>query len=631
MSRLHTLPLLLIFALVGLVPTMTSADESPVASPAEDPMPEVTMPEQSEVEPSADEEMNDQSDGSEPSAEAEDDSNESSDTDEAEETEDPNPGQADLDKATQLKLTATDGKQINDVIQLLASAMKKGLDEENEKFAKQMLASTLMERGQGLAAVLLDQSNIAAAGQDPRWGQLRVIALSDLSNAVKLDPSELTAWVLIGRLQQLPGGDAAAASEAYTKVIDSEDAEAELKGEAYARRATLQKDPDKQLVDITGAIEAAPENVGYLLLRARHHMATKNLDDALADVDKAIEISSDDYAAHELRGMLLRQQGDNEAAFKAFDRAGEINPDSPMPYLQRSEMYGQLGDMEQAIDQASRAIDRAETSELGYLLRGDFYLRNNQPEKGLADADKVLELRPDFAPAILLKARAYESMGKMKQALGQLEELAQTAPGRPDLELQIALYALQLEMPRRAIAALDRAIEGKPDEAILYRYRGDSYLNIGQHAEAIADYEKAIELMPDDSGSLNNLAWTLATSPDDEVRDGKRAVELATKACELTEFQAAHILSTLAAAYAEAGDFEKAKEWVQKGIDLNEADNVEQLKEELAHYERGETVRERQQEDAGEQEGAEESTAKNDHKLEKPSGSTPAPRRSIDF
>ncbi|MCO6046041.1 tetratricopeptide repeat protein [Aeoliella sp. ICT_H6.2] len=631
MSRLEVLLLLLLLSPLSLATRTAMADETAVASsssPAEEAKPEAELPETPSLDPPATGEPGEEDEQAMPDEQAEDGSAAEGESD----NDEPSPGQADLDKATQLKLTASDGKQMNDVIQLLASAMKKGLDEENEAFAKQMLASTLMERGQGLAAVLLEQPRGAGAQQDPRWAQLRLIALSDLSNAVKLDPSEVSAWVLIGRLHQMPGGDPKAANQAYTKVIDLEDADAKLKAEAHARRATLQEDPDEQLADITGAIEADPDNGSYLLLRVRHHLATKQLDEALADVDKAIELSSDDYTAHELRGLVLREQGETEEAFKAFDRAGEINPESPMPYLQRAEMHSKLGDMEQAIDQASKAIDRAESNELGYLLRADFHLRNDQAEEGLADAERVLELRPNFPPAILLKARAYEMMGKMKLALGQLEELANATQDRADLDLQIALYALQLEMPRRAIEALDRAIEAQPDEAILYRYRGDSYLNIGKHAEAIADYEKAMELAPDDYGVLNNLAWTLATSPEDELRDGQRAVELATKACELSEFQAAHILSTLAAAHAEVGDFEKAKEWVQKGIELDDPENVEQLKEELAHYERGETIRERQEQDAGEREGAEETPAKDDHReLEKPSGSTPAPRRSIDF
>jgi tetratricopeptide (TPR) repeat protein len=146
-------------------------------------------------------------------------------------------------------------------------------------------------------------------------------------------------------------------------------------------------------------------------------------------------------------------------------------------------------------------------------------------------------------------------------------------------------------------------------------------LNIGQHAEAIADFDKALAINEEDESLLNNFAWVLATSPDDKVRNGKRAIELATKASELTGHQTPHVLSTLGASYAETGDFESAKKWSQQAVDLSKKaveaakddeeraklqKDLEQLEKEYASYEKGEPVRERQ--------SAEEAPAKGDKK-----------------
>ena len=144
--------------------------------------------------------------------------------------------------------------------------------------------------------------------------------------------------------------------------------------------------------------------------------------------------------------------------------------------------------------------------------------------------------------------------------------------------LQLALlYGVQKKSDKAietytALLALDandwRALRG----------RGDAYLNIGKQAAAIADYEKATKLQPEDEGILNNLAWVLATSPDAKLRDGHRAIELATAACKLTEYKRAYILSTLAAAYAETGDFATAVKWSTKAVELGEKDQIEELK-----------------------------------------------------
>ncbi len=156
-----------------------------------------------------------------------------------------NPGQGDLDKATQLKVTAEGLPDLNEVVDKLDSAIEKGLDKDNKAFAEQLLTSTLLQRATMLSSAILDRQ-----AQDPRrdlrWLQIRQYALTDLQRAVALDDKLWDAQLLIGRLQALPLGDPNAARRALSKVCDAEDAAPEQRAESCALRGVLQTDEKKR-------------------------------------------------------------------------------------------------------------------------------------------------------------------------------------------------------------------------------------------------------------------------------------------------------------------------------------------------------------------------------------------------
>ena len=105
----------------------------------------------------------------------------------------------------------------------------------------------------------------------------------------------------------------------------------------------------------------------------------------------------------------------------------------------------------------------------------------------------------------------------------------------------------------------------------------------GDVRAGIEQWETSLQIDPDDGNALNNLAWVLATFPADPIRDGKRAVELAEKATTLPGGNIPVVLRTLAAAYAEAGDFSKATNTAQRAIDLATAQNNNSLLATLRH------------------------------------------------
>ena len=105
----------------------------------------------------------------------------------------------------------------------------------------------------------------------------------------------------------------------------------------------------------------------------------------------------------------------------------------------------------------------------------------------------------------------------------------------------------------------------------------------GDASGAIKQWETSLQIDSNDGNALNNLAWVLATYPEETVRNGKRAVELASKAAALPGGESPFVLRTLAAAYAEAGDFSNAVSTAQRALDLAMAKNDNSMGLTLSH------------------------------------------------
>ena len=120
-----------------------------------------------------------------------------------------------------------------------------------------------------------------------------------------------------------------------------------------------------------------------------------------------------------------------------------------------------------------------------------------------------------------------------------------------------------------------KAFQQRTQESKLMQESSD-FAKQGLYRDAVDSLDNILEESPDSAAFHNSKAWILATCPDDEVRNGDKAIEHATKACEYTEWTNGSYLDTLAASHAEAGDFASAIDRMQQAVELSTDDAQKQ-------------------------------------------------------
>jgi tetratricopeptide (TPR) repeat protein len=503
------------------------------------------------------------------------------------------PGQAELDKAIDAKLGANELDDYERVLEHCKKAIELGLDADSKKFADELYTGTLVDRAGMVVDAIYD-----SVPPNPQWSRLRVFALRDLDEIIVRDPKLGQAHLMIARLESLPRGDRARAKESAEKALELLGDDRLQMAKAHIVLASLEEDDTaKQEEHYAKAIEFAPRDVEIRRTRGLHFLIEDKFDRAREDLLVAIEEKPADASLHEALGMACMLSDRKEEAKQSFDKAVELEPDAISPLLQRARLLAADEKYAEAIADIDRSLGLEPNNAAALLLRARIHQQSGDSAKALDDVETVLTDDPDNLVALELRGLIAAEREDFAGAIRDFRRLASRNGDDAVVVSQLGMLYLAAKQPREAIRRFTRALEIDENHFASRRGRSDAEISIGDHPAAIADLEKAHALKPDDTGVLNNLAWLLATSPDDAIRDGKRAIELAEKACELTEWKESHIISTLAAGHAETGDFEKAREFSKKAVDAAAtSDDVrKQLESEFASYEAGKPWRERQE------------------------------------
>ncbi len=283
-----------------------------------------------------------------------------------------------------------------------------------------------------------------------------------------------------------------------------------------------------QIATATGVVAA----LLACLLATRHQLSYWR--DSVVPFRHALEVAGESPMGNFLLGNALQEVGDLDGAAKNFRTAVQIAPDYEDAHFHLGFALLQKKEFEEAEVQFGEVLRLNPTNVYTHICLG--YVLGAQGKFADADAEfsTAMKLKPDNE----VIREALTVFAKKAETYKILSPLYETLKIQPTAETHARIAAVQAEQ--------------------------------GEFQEAVVHFLAALRLQPNSPDVLNNLAWLLATCPDAHIRDGVQAVKCAQKACVLTHYGVTLIVGTLAAAHAEAGQFDEAVAAAEKACALAE-------------------------------------------------------------
>ncbi len=251
-----------------------------------------------------------------------------------------------------------------------------------------------------------------------------------------------------------------------------------------------------------------------------------------------------------------------------FSHSLAIDPDNYIAHSCYGCYLRDLGQLEPARVECQRAIDISPIYMVGYTFLSGVLEMQGKKDEAMTVLRDALKIRPDFSGARCDLARLLFEKNQFPEAEAELQKGLELDPTDAGLHLYLG-HSLagegKYEPAERQFAESARL---DPQDATAHFQWALAFAAEHKFGEAIAQYRAALRVKPDFANALNNLAWLLSSSPDAELRNGSEAVQLASRACAMTQTSDAIKIETLANACAEAGRFEEAVSWAQRASEV---------------------------------------------------------------
>jgi tetratricopeptide (TPR) repeat protein len=318
-------------------------------------------------------------------------------------------------------------------------------------------------------------------------------------------------------------------------------------------RDTLAKNPDSWM---------AHDSLGVLLGDQGH------IEEAMEHYRKAIQINPNHYEALYDVGNVLAAKGQFDEAIENYYKAIQIKPNDAQLWYNLGNALAAKGRLDEAIENYYIAIQINPNFSGALNNLGNALAAKGRLDEAIESYYKAIRINPNYAQPWYNLGNALAAKGRLDEAIESYYEAVRINPEHSDTLIGLGIALAAKGQFDEAIKSYRQAIQLNSSRPEPFFHLGMALDQLGRTREAIVQYREALRLNPNLAGALNNLAWVLATSSDDELCNGTEAVRLAERACELTHYGEASFVGTLAAAYAVCGRFAEAVTTAEKAEQL---------------------------------------------------------------